>query len=111
MTAQATNDGRDNFTSICSECPEAEDLGGVTVGQKATVDVLRRHDRKRHLRTSRPYGSPRGVRDLPVAMATLAVAGASVEMRAGALGNIPDDADGRTERSVFHENNTETSTA
>jgi hypothetical protein len=44
-------------------------------------------------------------------MATLAVAGASVEMRAGALGNIPDDADGRTERSVFHENNTETSTA
>jgi len=109
MTAKARNDGRDNFTSCCPECPEAEDLGGVTVGQKATVDVLRRHDRKRHLRTSRPYGSPRGVRDLPVAMATLATVGASVEMQAVAPGNIPDAADGRTERSVFHENNNETS--
>jgi hypothetical protein len=109
MTAKATNDGRDNFTSICSECPGTEDLGGVTVGQKATVDVLRRHDRKRHLRTSRPYGSPRGVRDLPVVMATLAAVGASVEMRTGAPGSIPDATGGRRERPTIHENNNETS--
>lgn len=45
MTAKAINDGHDNYTTICPQCP---DFTGAAFGQLATVEVLRKHDRRFH---------------------------------------------------------------
>ena len=61
MTAKATNDGADNYAIGCPDCP---DFTGAAFGQLATVEVLRKHDRRFHPQVYVPSGKPRSVRNL-----------------------------------------------
>ena len=62
MTAKAINDGHDNYTIGCRDCPVFE---AVATGQKPTVAIMAAHDKRFH---PVPFTSARqwpSVRDVP----------------------------------------------